>query len=347
MLFVHHRSCRSFHLVVIVFLGLFAVPSSKVLADTNLLTTASWVVDGTDDTGTNASDITMSVNGHAVGAFSELSVSYNVGDTGVVAVGTIKGSGEIRMALPPPGVFGGSFYTTGYWDCDAGFVPGLSITELNVLERGGRVKELVFKGKASNLISMAAKDFTITMYPPTLDSFRANVTYTLIATTNFCIDQVTHTNQDDFEVVRMASNYVSTNVNENDETRYIKQTAHDCYVYFCTTRTKSYCNTLTNADGFVIDDPPRLGQSVVNFVHSQDFPGETPTLSVRLTTPPSGRIRPQCYLTPSTDPTAQNVSFWGNWIDARPKYRNRQRVGRFGYTLEVDSPQAVPCDYTD
>jgi hypothetical protein len=209
------------------------------------------------------------------------------------------------------------------------------------------VKELVFKGKVSNFVSMAAKDFTITMYPPTLDSFRANVTYTLVATTNFCIDQVTHTNQDDFEVARMASNYVSTNVNENDETRYIKQTAHDCYVYFCTTRTKSYCNTFTNADGFVIDDPPRLGQSVVNFVHTEDLPAETPTLTIRFVTPPSGRIRPQCYLTPSTDPTAQNVSLWGNWIDARPRYRNRQRISRFSYTLEVDSPQAVPCDFTD
>jgi hypothetical protein len=289
----------------------------------------------------------MLVNGRAAGSFSELLISYDVGDTGVVAVATIKGTGEISMALPPPGVFGGSFFTTGYWDCNAGFIPSVSITELDVRERGGRVKELYLRGKASNFVSMSARDFTMTIYPPTLDSFRANVSYTLIATTNFCVDQVTHTNQDDFEVVRMASNYVSTNVNENDETRYIKQTAHDCYVYFCTTRTKAFCNTLTNADGFVIDDPPRLGQSTVNFVHTQDLSAETPTLTVHLISPPSGRIMPQCYLTPSTDPTAQNVNFWGNWINARPEYRNRQRVGRFSYTLEVDSPRAMACDFTD
>ena len=347
MLFVHHRGYRSFHAAAIIFLGLFAAFSPKVLADTNILATASWIVDGTTDSGTNASDITMTVNGRAAGAFSELLISYNVGDTGDVAVAIIKGTGEISMALPPPGVFGGSFYSTGYWDCNAGFVPGLSITQLDVRERGGRVKELYFRGKVSNFVSMAAKDFIITMYPPQLDSFRANVTYTLTATTNFCVDQVTHTNQDDFEIARMASNYVSTNVNENDETRYIKQTAHDCYVYFCTTRTKSFCNSFTNANGFVIDDPPRLGQSVVNFVHTQDLPAETPSLSIRFVTPPSGRIRPQCYLTPSVDPTAQNVSLWGDWIDARPEYRNRQRVSRVGYTLEVDSPQAVPCDFSE
>jgi hypothetical protein len=347
MPFVHHRSCKSFHVVVIAFLGLFAVLSPKVLADTNLVFEGGWVVDGTDDTGTNASDITMSVNGHAVGAFSELLVSYDVGDTGVVAVATVKGSGEIRLALPPPGVFGGSFYTTGYWDCDAGFVPGLSITKLDVRERGGRVKELMFRGTVSNLVSMTAKNFIITMYPPQLDSFRADVSYTLFATTNFCVDQVTHTNQDDFEVARMASNYISTNVNENDETRYFKQTEHDCYVYFCITKRKSFCNTLTNQDGFVIDDPPRLGEGLVDLVHSQDLPAETPTLSVRFITPPAGQIEPQGYVTSSADPTAQNVSFWGNWVRARSQYRKRQVVGRFSYTLEVDSPQAIACDNTD
>ena len=323
------------------------VVSPNALADTNLVDKLSWVVDGSDDTGPNATNIAISVQGHAVGSFSKLVISYNVGGTGVVTVCTITGAGEIRLALPPPGQFGGSFFLTSYWDCDAGFVPTMTITELDIREKGGKKGLLEFKGKISNLVSMAAKDFTMTLLPPQLDTFRAELKYSLHAISDFCIDQTTHTNQDDFQVARMAANFVDSGTQQNDEVRFVKITSKTCFFYGCITKTKTYCTNLVNQDGFVIDRPPRLGGGTVWLLHTQALPQETPTLVGRFSSPSRGRLRPQGYVTASADPNAQNVDFWVNWIDAKASYRNKKRIGKFSYTLEVDSPKALSCDVQD
>jgi hypothetical protein len=113
-----NRSFRSFCRVgVIALVGIGAMAACAAFADTNLVNKKFWVVDGTDDSATNASSITVSTNGYAVGAFTELAFSYNIDGTNVVPVGVVKGSGEIQMAVPY-GPFGGSFFLTGYWDCD-------------------------------------------------------------------------------------------------------------------------------------------------------------------------------------------------------------------------------------
>ena len=321
------------------------VAGREVRADTNLVDKESWVVDGTDDTNANAASITMSVNGHAMGSFSKLLVSSDVGGSGVVAVCTITGAGEIRMALPPPGEFGGSFFLTSYWDCNAGFIPGMTITDLDIREKGGKKALLEFKGKISNLVSMAAKDFTMTLLPPQTDSFRAELKYSLFATSDFCVDQATHTNSDDFQVARMASNYVSPSIQQNDDTRFVKIISKTCFFYGCITKTKTFCTNLVNQDEFVINDPPRLGGGTVWLVHTQPLPQATPSLLLRFSSPGKSRLRPQGLVTSSADPSAQNVSFWGDWIDAKASYRNKKRVGKFRYTLEVDSPQALSCDF--
>ncbi len=347
MSFIDRRLTRGFRFAAVIFLGLGMVASRKALADINLLTKGDWVVDGTDDTGTNPASINMSVNGDAVGAFSELAVSFNVGGTGVVTVCTIKGNGEIRLALPPPGQFGGSFYTTGYWDCDAGFIPTMTITELNIRGKGGKKQLLEFKGKISNLVSMAAKDFTMTLLPPQSDTFRAELKYSLYAISDFCIDQTNHTNKDDFQVARMAANFVDSGVQQNDEVRFMKVTSKTCFFYGCVSTKKSFCTNLVNQSGFVIDTPPRLGGGTVWLLHTQPLPQETPTLIARFSAPSAGRLRPQGYVTASADPSAQNVEFWADWIDVKASYRNKKRVGKFRYTLEVDSPQALSCDVQD
>ena len=345
MFYTHRHLQKSFHFAAIILLGIGAVASRQAFADTNLVDKDAWVIDGTDDTGPTPGNITMSVKGQAAGAFSELAISYDVVGTGVVTVCTIKGSGEIRLSLPPPGEFGGSFFTTGYWDCDEGFVPTMSITELDIRFKGGKHKRVQLKGKISNGTSMAAKDFTMTLYPPQSDSMRADVRYKLIATRDFCVDQTTHTNQDDFPGVRMAANFLSASEQDNDQARYIKTVGKDCFFVGCITRKKSFCNDLVNEDGFIITNtPPRLGNSTIWLVHTQPSPRNTPTLRVKFRSPVRGRFRPQGFVTASADPTEQNVSFWGNWIDAKPQYRDRHKVGKFYYTLEVIPAEALTCD---
>src|ERR1017187_5785799 len=131
MSFTRRRLARGLCFAVILWFGICMIAGDAVLADTNLVNKQSDLVDGTDDTNANAANISMSVNGHAMGSFSKLMLSYDVGGSGVVAVCTMTGAGEIRMALPPPGEFGGSFFLTSYWDCNAGFVPGMTITDLD------------------------------------------------------------------------------------------------------------------------------------------------------------------------------------------------------------------------
>jgi hypothetical protein len=324
----------------------FAILPRDALADTNLLTTANWVVDGTDDTGPNPSGIAILVNKHVVGAFSELVVSNNVSGMGAVAVAIIKGNGEIRLSQPPPGVFGGSFYTTGYWDCQAGFVPTMAITELNVRDKGGKTAPLVFKGKISNFISMDAKDFTMTLSRPQAAATRADVSYTLVASSDFCVDQATHVNDDGFLAARMGSNYLSADENENDQTRFIQIAARFCAAFVCVTKTKSICNDLANVHvgAFIFDSPPALGESALQLVHSQPLPRNTPTLIVNFQAPPLGQIRPQGQMSASTDPTAQNVNLWGNWSRAKPNYSANQKIGKFHFILQAVTPQPVSCD---
>ena len=341
----HRHLRKGLHFAVIFGLGICAVAGRQAFADTNLVDKDEWVIVGTDDAGPSPSDITMSVKGRPAGAFSELAVSYDVGGTGAVTVATIKGNGEIRFSLPPPGEFGGSFFTTGYWDCDEGFIPTMSITNLDVQLKGGKHARVQFKGRISNGTSMAAKDFTLVLFPPKSDSVRADVRYKLVATRDFCIDQTAHTNSADFPAVRLAANFLSASEQENDQTRYVKVVSKTCFFFGCITRKKTFCNDLVDQDGFIITNtPPRLGNNSIWLVHTQPSPRNTPTLRARFLTPAPGRFRPQGSVVASSDPTQQNVSFWANWIDAKAQYRNKHRIGNFHYLVEVAPPDALPCD---
>jgi hypothetical protein len=330
---------------VMALVGISAMTGRAAFADTNLVNQKFWVIDGTDDSATNASSIAVTVNGHAMGGFTELAFSYNVGGTNLVPVGVVKGSGEIQMALPA-GPFGGSFFLTGYWDCDAGYVPSMMISNLDIRLKGGRAPAVVLKGKISNGVSMAAKDFQLVMFVPKSKLMEAEVSYTLAATTDFCIDRITHTNQDDFEVARMASNYLSPDVNENDQVRFEKVTSHYCVLDYCSSTRKSFCHGLTNEDGLVITNkPPDLGGGTINLMNTGSANTNTPTLAVAFMSPGAGHLRPQGVASASADPTAENVSYWANWYLVKDSYRVRKKIGKMRYLLEVSPPGPLSCDY--
>ena len=338
--------CKGLGLGVIILLGICAIADRNALADTNLVNNGFWVIDGTDDMGPNPTNITLSVDGHPVSSFSELMLSYNVGGSGVVAVCTIKGSGGIRLSLPPPGVFGGTFFTTGYQDCDEGLIPTMSIVELDIRTRNGKHGYAQLKGKISNFTSMEAKDFTMKFSPPDSDSTSVDVKYSLFATRDVCINQTNHALADDFHAVSMAANYLSPDVHENDEARYVRITSKTCFFYGCVVNKKSLCESLVNTNGFLIDVPRVLGNTTLLLVHTQPLPQNTSTLIVQFHAPSRGVIKPQGFVNESADPTEQNISLWGDWVKAKAQYRDRQRIGRFRYTLSVVPPRVYSCDAT-
>jgi len=344
MLFVCVRRLRCSCFAIL--LGIGVIIGRATLADTNLLDNGFWVVDGTDDTGPNPTNITLSVDGHSVSSFSELVLSYNVGGSGVVAVCTIKGSGGIRLSLPPPGEFGGTFFTTGYEDCDDGLIPTMSFVELDIRAKKGQKGDLQLKGRISNFTSMEAKDFKMRFSPPDVDSTSVDVQYTLFATRDICVNQTNSAMADDLHAVSMAANYLSPSEQENDLARYVRISSKTCFFYGCVVNKKSVCESLVDTNGFLINTPRALGTSSMLLVHTQPLPRNTPTLSVQFHTPSHGSIKPQGFVTESADPTEQNITLWGNWGPAKASYRNKQRIEKFRYTLSVVPPRTYGCDDT-
>ena len=340
---------RDFYRVGVISLaGIGAMAGMAAFADTNLVNEKFWVVDGTDDLATNASSITVTTNGQAAGAFSELAFSYNIEGTNFAPVAVVKGSGEIQMAVPN-GPFGGSFFLTGYWDCDAGYVPTMVISNLDIRLKGGRAPVVEMKGKISNLVSMAAKDFQLIMMVPQPQLMEAELSYSLTATTNFCVDDVIHTNQDNFQVARMASNYLSPETNEDSIARFVKVTSSICTPFYCTTTRKSFCYELANQDSLVVTNkPPKLGGDTIWLMNNgtnTNTNTNSPTLAVKFMNPSSGALRPQGLETATSDPTAENISYWGNWGEVKNTYRARKKVTKVRYMLEVSSPGTLSCDY--
>jgi hypothetical protein len=277
--------------------------------------------------------------------FSELAFSYNIDGTNVVPVGVVKGSGEIQMAVPN-GPFGGSFFLTGYWDCDAGYVPTMVMSNLDIRLKGGKAPALVLKGKISNGVSMAAKDFELMMLVPQPQLMEAELSYTLTATTNFCVDDIIHTNRDNFELARMASNYLSPETNEDDIVRFVKVTSHTCVLEYCETTRKSFCYALTDEDRFVITNgTPGLGGNTIWLMNDGTVNTNSPTLAIKFMSPGLGVIKPQAVVNASSDPTAENVSYWGNWRSVKETYRAKKKVTKVRYMLEVGSPGTLSCDY--
>jgi hypothetical protein len=340
-------SFRSFCRVgVVALLGIGALTGRAALADTNVVSEKSWVIDGTDDLATNASSIAVTVKDQAVGAFTELAFSYNIDGTNVVPVCVIKGSGEIQMALPY-GPFGGSFFLTGYWDCNAGYVPTMAISDLDIRLKGGKAPMVMMKGKISNGISMAAKDFQLMMFAPKPELMQAEVHYTATATADFCVDEVVHTNDDNFQVVRMASNYLSPDTNENDVARFEKVTSQTCVLGYCDTVQKSFCYGLADQDSLVVTNrPPKLGGSRISLVNTGSSSNNTPTLQVRFMAPPPSHLKPQGVEFATTDPTVENVDYWGSMAVGQGMYRAKKRVAKVRCMLEVSPPGALSCDYS-
>ncbi|MGA2605613.1 MAG: hypothetical protein ABSG14_15450 [Verrucomicrobiia bacterium] len=341
-----NRCFRSFcRVAAIALVGIGAMAGGAAFADTNVVNEKFWVVEGTDDSATNASSIAVSLKGQAVGMFSELAFSYNIDGTNVVPVGVVKGSGEIQMAVPN-GPFGGSFFLTGYWDCDAGYVPTMVMSNLDIRLKGGKAPALVLKGKISNGVSMAAKDFELMMLVPQPQLMEAELSYTLTATTNFCVDDIIHTNRDNFELARMASNYLSPETNEDDIVRFVKVTSHTCVLEYCETTRKSFCYALTDEDRFVITNgTPGLGGNTIWLMNDGTVNTNSPTLAIKFMSPGLGVIKPQAVVNASSDPTAENVSYWGNWRSVKETYRAKKKVTKVRYMLEVGSPGTLSCDY--
>jgi hypothetical protein len=316
------------------------------LADTNLFNDGTWIVDGATDPGPNPSDINIVTNGLPAGAFSELKFSYNIDGANFVRVFSIKGNGLLQPTLPPPGEAGGAFTIGSYWDCDQGFVGPMAVTEIALGGKPRGKRRLELRGKLSNINSMRADDLVLLFLPVETNSVRVDVHYKLRATRDFCVDRTDDDVQDEFRAVTMLANYLSAETNDNDLVRYQKVVDKFCVGSSCTVKKHSYCVALTNATGFIINNPRPLAEKTASLFHTQTAPRNTPSLHVSFRSPAKRQIKLQGSVVQSADPSDQNVQLWGNWVDVKRHYNGGQKIGNFRFTLKAEAPRSPNCDRT-
>jgi len=320
-----------------------ATLAHPAMADTDLFNNGRWIVVGATDPGPDPRNISVSINGAPAGSFSELKLFYEFTGAGFPQVFSITGRGALRPSLPPPGEFGGSFWLTRYWDCSIGLVPSLVISELDLLVNPKDPKVLIFQGKVSNLTSFEATDFRLKFPSPGSKEVKVEVSYTLVATRDFCVDSSRQQLEEGFQVARMRANYLSDDENDNDLIRY-EARLQACDWYGCFGTSGSVCGSLHNDDSELVCFDDRLVDPGMLLVHQSSWPRNTPTLKINFDSPSTKKLNPQGFVAASSDPDEENVDFWANWRAAKSSYRTGKKVGKFEYTMKAIPPGRVSCN---
>ena len=308
-------------------------------ADTNLLTSGEWAVDGTTDLETNASLISVAVGRAAPVMVSELKFFFSFDGRNLVQVFSVTGRGTLRPSLPPPGEAGGAFQLGSYRDCEAGLVGPLAVTDIVLPTKVKKNGILQLSGALANGTSLRGDKFVMKFLPPQTNLVRVDVQCRLVATRDFCVDQSAAAEQDKFRTVTMTADYLSPTDYDSDLVRFVRTTEKTCFgLWGCYVRHQSDCVSLMNqVPGYLIDKPYPLGNPWLLLAHTTATPRVTPTLQVAIRAP-SG-IRPQGYLDGAT------VEVWSNWAGVKKSYKARQTVMRLNCSLEATPPQSIGCDW--
>lgn len=312
-------------------------------AQTELFDTGYWIVVGDTDAGPAPRGIAVSINGAPVGSFSELKLYYPFTGAGTPQIFSITGRGALRPSLPPPGEFGGSFWLTRYWDCSIGLVPSLVITELNLVVDPKSPKQLIFEGAVSNLTSFEATDFRLKFPTPDFGDVKVEVSYSLVATRDFCIDASRQSLNQGFQTARMEATYLSSSEKDNDYLRYHAR-LNACDWYGCFGTTGSVCGSLHNDDPELVCFDDRLADAGLMLVHQSPYPRNTPTLKIDFNKPKYKKMNPQGFVADASDPEVENVNLWGNWHAAKNSYSAGKKVGKFEFTMKALTPGSIGCN---
>ena len=328
---------------LLIFLGSCLI-ALAARADTTLFNNGVWIIQGATDPATNAVGIVVTVGGIPAGTFSELKISHAFTGAGFPQIFSVKGTGEFQPVLPPPGVPGGSFFLTEYWDCGTGFVPGLFITQLDLDPNTTGSQALNFTGRVTNQNSMQGDDLKLRFYDPSVSSVSVGVSYSLTATRDFCIDQSRQAQRQGFPAARMRTNFINGNINQNDLLRYITVAYKQCDCCSCWKINGSVCGPLNNLDLYLVCFQDNLRDPRLWFVHQSPLPDYTPTLITRFKKPSPKNIQPQGFGASTTSPAVENVGLWGNWKSVKQSYTTGQKVGKFNFNFQAIPPGTYNCD---
>jgi hypothetical protein len=322
------------------------VAISSATGETNILTSLTWVVVGSADSGPNPQPINVAVDGQPVGSFTELQVFFNFGGTNLQQVFSLKGEGMIQPILPPPLVPGGAMHLTSYWDCQEGLVPPVGITDLEFSTPKKANAPLKVTGQLNNFVSLMSTDLRMNFKLPRTNEVTVDVRYKLTATRDICVQQSSESQEDEVRVAQIQANFTSSEIYQNNRIRYtrVKDKYCDPYGYDCVTTKESFCADLDNIVGYLYSNPHHLGSETLAFVHTNALPQNTPTLRIDFRTPSHRFVTPQAYVVPTQDPAEPNVTLWGDWRGANNSYREGKAVVRVRVVLIARDPDKPSCD---
>ena len=328
-------------------LGAFVLFLSAVVvscsADTVLYNDGVWIVNGIDQADSNFNHIAVSVNDAPLGSFTELTVLYSFAGA-FPLVYSMQADGALSPAVPPTGVLGGAFHLTGYWDCFAGQQPEVRIISLNIQPNTKNFKYLRFNGALSNGTSLQATDLTMKLYIPDNSSVRMDVSYTLYAMSNICVDQSRQQTGEGFQVARIASNYISDEIMDNDGMNVKGFLGPNCGCCGCNWSKGYICANFVDETGYLLPYFAWMANSQLLMLHALPGPQNTPALSIGIKKPGRSQCGAQGYTVFTTDPSEDNVDLWINWGKANSQYSPGQKVQKIKLNLVGELPQAVSCD---
>jgi hypothetical protein len=309
-------------------------------AQVTLLDDGRWRIVGEPDA--SAPQIAVSVDDAPAGAFAALRLEYAT-DLAFDEVLVLRGDGRIEPALPG-GATGASASLGSYWDCERGLVGPLRFVSLELPSRSRKSGQLELRGELSNLDSLRSEKLRLRIRPPKPQRLRLELRYRLMATRDLCIDPVARDTQEEFRVVELAANFLGPGEHTNDLARYVKDLRLDCDFFECEIDRVTFCAPLVNETGYVIDRPRRLETRVLTLFHTSDAPAPTPSLELELRAPSPHNVKPQGFVTASSDPAGRNVAFWADWVEVDGRYRAGRKLASFHFALEAEPPRRPDCD---
>jgi hypothetical protein len=320
---------------VLVLCCALAAPAA---AQVTLLDDGRWRVVGDADAA--APQIAVRVDDVPAGTFAALRFAY-ADDLAFGEVLVLRGDGSIEPALPG-GVPGASASLGSYRDCERGLVGPLRFVSLDLPARSRKSGRLDLRGQLSNLDSLQSEKLRLRIRPPKPERLRLEFRYRLVTTRDLCIDR--RDVEEAFQVVELAANFLGPGVHTHDLTRYVKDLRLDCDLFGCEIDKVTFCARLVNETGYVIDTPRRLESRVLSLFHTSDIPAPTPTLELELRAPHPHDLKPQGFVTESSDPDERNVAFWAAWVEVHGHYGPGRKLASFNFALEAEPPRRPDCD---
>jgi hypothetical protein len=314
--------------------------AAPAAAQVTLLDDGRWHVVGVADPA--APQVAVRVDDAPAGSFAELRFAFTDGGANDLVL-VLRGDGTLLPALP--GAAPGASATFGsYWDCEFGFVGPLRFVSLELPARSKKSGVLDLRGQLANLVSLESEKLKLRIKKPKPDRVRVELRYRLRTTRELCIDKSRRDTDEEFHVADLAATFIGPNAHTNDLTRYVKDLRFDCDFLDCDVDKVSFCAPLVNQTGYVLDKPRRLEDKRMGLFHTSNAPEPTPTLLLELRSPHPHHVKPQGFVTESTDPAERNVAFWADWVEVKGRYGAGKKLANFRFALEAASPRDPSCD---